>query len=183
MSKAGSGHGSLQKAVQGILQGTHPCLPQSRTGSVQHLYKYILFGFSRKDGSLPPDSPKQNKTGFLPAAKPIEGQGCRMLGTDSQSWYPAPTDAHSAPGRVSPATLTLLPAPPQLSLPAPAFLQPGLHLLSSPSLSPPIIPGHINHLPIENSVVTPLKRPFHIHLPTQHQKQILLPPGKWPSQH
>lgn len=114
----------------------------------------------------------------------------RLRARDAECWGwilkagTPPPQMHTLHQAMSPQVLSLCYHPrPQLSLPAPAFLQPGLYLLSSPSLPPPIIPGHINHLPIENSVVTPLKRPFHIHLPTQHQKQILLPPGKWPSQH
>lgn len=73
------------------------------------------------------------------------------------------------------------------SLPAlsscPPFLQPGLRVLPPPCQPPPSSPGQINHLPLEDSAVTPLKPPVHIHPTptTHHQKQTLLPPGAWPS--
>lgn len=93
-----------------------PVKDQSR--GVESLYKYILFGFSRMGGSSPPDSPKQNRTGFSRAAKPTKwGRGCRILGPDPQHGCPCPVDAYSVPGRVPSAILT--PLPPLLSLPAP----------------------------------------------------------------
>lgn len=55
------------------------------------------------------------------------------------------------------------------SLPAlsscPPFLQPGLRVLPPPCQPPPSSPGQINHLPLEDSTVTPLKPPVHIHRP------------------
>lgn len=48
----GSRHSSLEKDVQRILQGTHRCLPKSRSSGLEVPYKYILFGFSRKGGSF-----------------------------------------------------------------------------------------------------------------------------------
>lgn len=86
----------------------HPCLPRSRTSGLRCLYKHILFGFSRKRGSSPPNSPKKNKTSFLQTAKPSMEQDCRMLGIGSQNWRLCPADACSAPGPDSPATRTLL---------------------------------------------------------------------------
>lgn len=142
-----------------------PVKDQSR--GVKGLYKYILFGFSWMGVSSPSDSPKQNRTGFSQAAKPTKwGRECRMLGPGPQHGCPSPAGAHSVPGRVPSALLT--PLPPLLSLPAPS---PAAWAPPAPSpLPPPIIKGHINNQSKEDSAVTPVQPPFHIHLPSPPQK-------------
>ena len=150
------------------------------TRGLQRLYKYTLFGFSRKGGGgLPPES-KQN--GFSQIAKPSEGQGGRTRATDPETRCPS-LQRHGLHRALSHQLLSFC----YSSLPTlsscPPFLQPGLQVLPPPCQPPPISPGRINHLPLEDSAVTPLNPPVHIHPPTHHQKQPLFPPGAWPSRH
>ena len=66
----------------------HPPMPAPvSTRGLQRLYKYTLFGFSRKGGGgLPPES-KQN--GFSQIAKPSEGQRGRTRATDPETRCPS----------------------------------------------------------------------------------------------
>ena len=126
--KVGSGHRRLEKAVQGILRGTHHACPMSTRG-LQRLYKYTLFGFSRKSGSgLPPES-EQN--GFSQIALPSEGQGGRMRAADPETRRPS-LQRHALHRALSHQLLSFC----YSSLPAlsscPPFLQPGLRVLPPP---------------------------------------------------
>lgn len=128
-------------------------LPQSRTGGPGR-YKYILFAFSGKGGSLPPDGSKQNKTGFSQAAKSSEGWGGRTLGTDPGNWCTCPLRGTLCTWACLPTSCPLATAPAPSS--CPHFLWPGRR--SSPSsLPPPIRQGHTNNLPKEDSALTPSK--------------------------
>ena len=108
----------------------HPPMPAPvSTRGLQRLYKYTLFGFSRKGGGgLPPES-KQN--GFSQIAKPSEGQGGRTRATDPETRCPS-LQRHGLHRALSHQLLSFC----YSSLPAlsscPPFLQPGLQVLPPP---------------------------------------------------
>lgn len=135
-------------------------LPQSKTSGPGH-YKYILFAFSGKGGSLPPDGSKQNKTGFSQAAKSSAGWGGRMLGTDPGNWRTCPSEAHSAPGHVCPPPVPWLPP----LLPLPALISCSLGTAAPPLPCPLPSDKAVLIIYLKRTVCSPpVKRPFYIHL-------------------